>query len=267
MGHNHSGDSPRKKSFHVDTNGQVVLVAVGGESGVGNAAFSGNANRRAMSVPANYLPGDEGQARSLLLELKLIAEIGLVGFPNAGKSTLLAAVSNATPKIAPYPFTTLHPNIGIMAFSDGQQISVADIPGLIDGAHEDRGLGHDFLRHIERTKVLLYVIDSAAVDGRQPHRDLRTLIRELEMYDPKMMKKPAFVFANKCDVLNVTGKNYAAKLEEEARANGLRVLYGSAQEGIGIGPVAELLRSILEGESTGRLVVAGRKKTKGKEGR
>jgi GTPase len=157
----------------------------------------------AVLQPASKLPGRPGDARTIVLELKLIADVGLVGYPNAGKSTLLKAISNAKPTVAAYAFTTLHPSVGVVEYSDLERVTVADIPGLIDGAHENRGLGHDFLKHIERTKVLLYVVDAAGTEGRDPATDLRHLINELRLYDEELLTKPALVFANKHDL---TGK-------------------------------------------------------------
>ena len=168
-------------------------------------------------------------------------------FPNAGKSTLLAALSNATPKIAPYAFTTLHPNIGVIQFSDGKGISVADIPGLINGAHENRGLGHDFLKHIERTKTILYVLDGAGTEDRAPHEDLESLIQELEKYDPSLLSKRSLVFANKHDLTGDHGSDLKAALIKETQRRGLQLLWGSANTGEGIGELAHQLRmEILE---------------------
>ena len=178
-----------------------------------------------------------------------------MGYPNAGKSTLLASLSNAAPKIAPYPFTTLHPNIGVVEYSDERQLTVADIPGLIDGAHADRGLGHDFLRHIVRTKALLFVVDGAATESRLPHMDFRSLVKELGLYDPELLRKPALVFANKTD-LSCSSIHFE-KLEKEAKLHGLHVLYGSADKGAGIGPLASGLRRAVE---EGRKPVHGRKR-------
>ncbi|MCQ2377959.1 MAG: GTPase ObgE [Victivallaceae bacterium] len=180
----------------LDTLGSRVLVAHGGRGGRGNARFVSSVNR----VPRRWEPGAPGEAKRLQLELKTIADAGLVGFPNAGKSTLLAAISSAHPRIAPYPFTTLHPMVGVVEYDDFSRVTVADIPGLIEGAHANVGLGHSFLRHIERTKVLVYVLDTAGVDGRDPLDDLRQLRAELELYQPGLSKRPAIIVANKVDL-------------------------------------------------------------------
>jgi GTP-binding protein len=234
----------------LNTHGETVLVARGGEAGIGNAMMSGSSTQRSRSLPLTKMPGNPGEARSLLLELKIIADVGLVGYPNAGKSTLLRALSNAKPKVAPYPFTTLHPSVGVVEYSDMGRITVADIPGLIDGAADDRGLGHDFLKHIERTKVLLYVIDGAGCDGREPRDDLGALQRELGLYDETLLGKPALVFINKSDVKTTpAGKSKSVALrrvEKHARSGDLTVLHGSAQVGEGLGPLAEILRRYVE---------------------
>ncbi len=180
----------------LDTLGSRVLVAQGGRGGRGNARFVSNFNR----VPRQWEPGFPGEERRLQLELKTIADAGLVGFPNAGKSTLLSAISSARPKIAPYPFTTLHPMVGVVEYEDYGRVTVADIPGLIEGAHDNVGLGHAFLRHIERTKLLVYVLDTAGVDGRNPIDDLKQLRAELELYQEGLSKRPAIIVANKVDL-------------------------------------------------------------------
>jgi GTP-binding protein len=178
--------------------GQRVLVAQGGRGGRGNARFVSSTNR----APRRTEPGQPGQERFLRLQLKLLADVGLVGFPNAGKSTLIARVSAARPKIADYPFTTLTPNLGVVSLSDGRSFVVADVPGLIAGAHEGHGLGDRFLRHIERTKVLIHLVDVSGASGRDPVEDFDVIVRELELFDPAVAAKPRIVAANKIDALD-----------------------------------------------------------------
>lgn len=188
----------------LDERGAHLVVAKGGKGGLGTSLY---ASHHGALPDARYLTHvaqpEDGEVVYLKLELKLIADIGLVGFPNAGKSSLLRAMSAATPEIAPYPFTTLHPLIGCIVYRDGLQIKAADIPGLIDGASEGRGKGHDFLRHVERTKALLYIVDAAGVDDRDPVNDLRILAKELGSYgDGSLLERRALVVANKIDLLH-----------------------------------------------------------------
>jgi len=175
--------------------GQRFVLCHGGRGGLGNRNFA-TATRQA---PRFAQPGEPGEEGEFLLELRIIAEVGLVGYPNAGKSTLLTAISHARPKIAPYPFTTLHPQIGIVEYSDFYRLTVCDVPGLIEGAHRNVGLGHAFLRHIERCKVLVLLLDMAATDGRKPWEDYKSLLHELQLYDPGLLKRPRLVVANKMD--------------------------------------------------------------------
>jgi|SRR5262245_27026433 len=178
--------------------GQRVLVARGGRGGLGNARFASSTNR----APRKVQPGEPGEVRDLRLELKLLADVGLVGFPNAGKSTFIARVSAARPKIADYPFTTLTPNLGVVGLSDDRSFVVADVPGLIEGAHRGLGLGHQFLRHLERTKVLVHLVDVSGASGRDPVADLDTVRRELELFQPALAAKPQIVAANKMDAVS-----------------------------------------------------------------
>ena len=188
----------------LDTHGSHIVVAYGGKGGIGNCTVTGqNYNPKyALNAGRRSIP-EKGETAFLELELKLIADIGFVGYPNAGKSSLLAAMSRASPEIAPYPFTTLHPLIGSIEFKDGFRILAADVPGLIEGASSGRGRGFDFLRHLERTKGLMYMVDAAGVDGRCPIEDFKVLIEELEQYaEGSLLERPALVVANKLDLLS-----------------------------------------------------------------
>jgi GTP-binding protein len=176
--------------------GQQFVLCKGGDGGKGNTHFKSSTNR----VPRQHTKGYPGEEGWFFLELRTIADIGLVGYPNAGKSTLLGAISAAHPKTAPYPFTTLHPVVGVVDLPDYRRMTVADIPGLIEGAHANRGLGHEFLRHIVRCKFLFYVIDMAGSEGRNPIEDYQTLRKELRLYDPLLIKRPSCVVANKMDI-------------------------------------------------------------------
>ncbi len=195
----------------LETAGMELVVAQGGKGGKGNAAFATSGNR----APRICEEGTDGEEKLLLLELKTIADVGLVGYPNAGKSTLLRALSAARPKVAPYPFTTLHPMVGVVEYEDFSRLTVADIPGLIDGAHRNVGLGHHFLRHIERTHLLVYVLDMAGIDGRTPWEDFRHLQNELELYMKGLSKRPALIAANKMD-LPESAENLALLRDELA---------------------------------------------------
>ncbi len=176
--------------------GQEVMVAKGGRGGRGNCRFA-TSTQKAPSMAENGEPGEE---KYLRLELKLLADVGLVGFPNAGKSTFISRVSAARPKIADYPFTTLTPNLGVVMTKDKNSFVIADIPGLIEGAHEGTGLGHDFLRHIERNRMFLFILDAAQVDGRNVMEDFVTLRNELEFFNPEMLDRPYLIVANKLDI-------------------------------------------------------------------
>jgi GTPase len=176
--------------------GQEFVLCRGGVGGKGNVHFKSSRNR----APRQYTEGEAGEQGDFLLELRTIADAGLVGYPNAGKSTLLRAISGARPKVAAYPFTTLHPIVGVIEFPGYRRATVADIPGLIEGAHRGRGLGHEFLRHIARCRVLIFVVDIAGSEGRNPLEDLQNLRREIDLYDPMLSARPWLVVANKMDL-------------------------------------------------------------------
>ncbi len=177
------------------THGQQFVLCKGGRGGLGNRNF---ATARHQS-PRFAQPGEPGTEGEYLLELRIMAEIGLVGYPNAGKSTLLTAISRARPKIAAYPFTTLTPQVGILEYADWKRLTVCDVPGLIEGAHNNVGLGHEFLRHIKRCKILVLLLDMAGTDGRKPWDDYKQLLKELELYEPALLEKNRLVVANKID--------------------------------------------------------------------
>jgi GTP-binding protein len=187
--------SERRQVADLTENGQRFILCKGGRGGLGNRNFA----TAARQTPRFAQPGEPGTESNYLFELRIIAEVGLVGYPNAGKSTLLSAISHARPKVAPYPFTTLHPQIGIVEYADFFRLTVCDVPGLIEGAHRNVGLGHEFLRHVERCKVLVLLLDMAGADGRVPWDDYNSLLRELELYDPALLDKQRLVVANKMD--------------------------------------------------------------------
>jgi GTP-binding protein len=213
--------------------GQRVRLAKGGRGGLGNAHFATSTNR----APRKVQPGEPGEEFALHLELKLLADVGLVGFPNAGKSTFISVVSSARPKIADYPFTTLVPNLGVVALSGDRSFVVADVPGLIEGAHEGKGLGHQFLRHIERTKVLIHLVDVSGASGRDPAEDFDTIRKELELHNPELIEKPQLVAANKIDALD-DPKRLAA-LEKRAKKLKLKFFQISAVTGEGVTALIE----------------------------
>ncbi len=216
----------------VVSDGDVLIVAQGGKGGRGNSTYASSTNQ----APRQFTPGTTGEDKRLLLELKLVAEVGLVGYPNAGKSTLLSKLSHAHPKIAAYPFTTLNPQIGMVEYEDYTSIRVADIPGLIEGAHNGVGLGYDFLRHIERTKLLIFVIDMAGIDGRDPVDDYLKLGDELKCYRDDLAHRPSLVVANKMDV-----ETSAANLKRFRKSTGLTPLAMSAENNEGVDALKEAL--------------------------
>jgi GTP-binding protein len=213
--------------------GRRVLVAKGGRGGRGNAQFVSSTNR----APRRTEPGELGEERFLRLQLKLLADVGLVGFPNAGKSTLIARVSAARPKIADYPFTTLTPNLGVVRLSDDRSFVVADVPGLIRGAHAGHGLGDRFLRHIERTKVLIHLVDVSGAAGRDPVEDFDIILEELRLFDPKVAAKPQLVAANKLDALD--DRSRLTRLEKHVKKLGMPIHRISGVTGEGVDELLE----------------------------
>ena len=225
---------PETEEFigEVTEEGQELTIARGGHGGLGNLRFKSSINQ----VPTQRKEGTPGEDRAYRLELKLMADVGLVGYPNAGKSTLLSTLTEANPKVAPYPFTTLNPMLGTLIYENFNRIRIADIPGLIDGASEGIGLGHHFLRHVERSRFLLFVIDMAGEDGRNPSEDYHNLRKELETYNPELADRPSLVLANKMDE-PVAHEN----LKEFRKETGLDPLAISAGLEEGTDPIKELL--------------------------
>jgi GTP-binding protein len=228
----------------ISKEGQEVIIARGGKGGAGNQHFA----TPTRQVPNFARSGSPGREFTAILELKLIADVGLLGFPNVGKSTLLSMVSSAKPKIDNYHFTTLSPNLGVVSLGEGESFVIADIPGLIEGAHEGAGLGHNFLRHVERTRLLIHVIDIAEIDGRDAISDFDIINRELEMYNPELAKRPQVIAANKIDALYEPEKLERFKTEMGNR--GYKVFEISAATNQGIDDLIrytyELLKTLPE---------------------
>jgi GTP-binding protein len=219
--------------------GQEFGLCRGGAGGKGNVHFKSSRNR----APRQYTEGEEGEQGHFLLELRTIADAGLVGYPNVGKSTLLRKISAARPKVAAYPFTTLHPIVGVIEFPGYRRATVADIPGLIEGAHRGLGLGHEFLRHITRCRVLIFVVDVAASEGRNPVEDLQNLRREIDLYDPTLSLRVWFIVANKMDLPGA--KENLKALQE--RFPKLQILPTSAAKGEGIDDLKQALAEGITG--------------------
>ena len=215
--------------------GERVLVAQGGRGGRGNAQFATSTNR----APRRAEPGYPGEVWALRLQLKLLADVGLVGYPNAGKSTLISRISAAKPKIADYPFTTLTPHLGVVSLSGDRSFVVADVPGLIEGAHRGQGLGHQFLRHVERTKVLVYLVDVSSASGRDPGDDLGVIRREIELFRAELLERPQLVAATKIDALD--DESRVARLRERAGEWRLPVFEISAVTGLGVPALLEAM--------------------------
>jgi len=239
--------------FDLKADGQRWLAARGGRGGFGNAHFTSSTNR----APRYHQDGSEGEEFELQLELKLLADVGLAGYPNAGKSTFISTVSAARPKIADYPFTTLEPHLGVVDLGDFRTFVIADIPGLIEGAHEGHGLGDRFLRHIERTKLLLHLVDMSSVSGRDPVTDYEVINRELEAYDPQLASRPQFVVATKIDAVDEPER--IERLRARASRDGREFFAISSVTGAGVrelitavGREVELLRGPLPERQAGQ---------------
>jgi len=226
--------------------GQEFVLCRGGTGGKGNVHFKSSRNR----APRQYTEGEEGEQGNFLFELRTIADAGLVGYPNAGKSTLLRKISAARPKVAAYPFTTLHPIVGVMEMPGYRRATIADIPGLIEGAHRGVGLGHEFLRHITRCLILVFVIDVAGSEGRNPIEDLQNLRREIDLYDPALSSRPWLVVANKMDLPDAE-RNLRAVQERFPKT---KIIPTSAAKGEGI---AELKKTLAATMSNDKDVLSG----------
>ena len=219
--------------------GQRVLLAQGGIGGRGNARFVSSTNR----APRRFEEGTDGETRQLQLQLKLLADVGLVGFPNAGKSTLISRISAARPKIADYPFTTLSPNLGVVSMSDNRSFVVADVPGLIEGAHDGHGLGDRFLKHLDRTKLLVHLVDVSGASGRDPIEDFETVQHELSLFGAELGSKAQIVAATKTDA--ISDASLIARLEAHVTARGLPFARISAVSGDGLPALLETMWSHL----------------------
>jgi len=220
--------------------GQKVVVAKGGKGGKGNAAFKSSTNQS----PDYAQQGEKGEERWIELELKLLADLGIVGFPNAGKSTLISVLSNARPKIADYPFTTLSPVLGVMKIDHSNNVVIADIPGLIEGASEGQGLGHEFLRHIERTKGLIHLIDISDFREREPVEAFEAINRELEKYSPELARKPQIVVGNKIDIFS--DRSLIGKLKDYFNNIGYPFVPVSLATGEGLDKLKEEIKKLYE---------------------
>ena len=221
-------------------NGQRFVLCKAGRGGLGNRNFATSVRQ----APRFAQPGEAGDEGEFLFELRMVAEVGLVGYPNAGKSTLLTAISHARPRIAPYPFTTLTPQVGILEYQDWHRLTICDVPGLIAGAHQDVGLGHAFLRHIARCRIIVILLDMAGTDNREPWDDYKSLLQELELYDPALLEKPRLVVANKMDepVAEAMLKKFKRKITKTP------VLPISAAFGQGIPEFRRLIREAAQAQ-------------------
>lgn len=228
--------------------GQEFVLCEGGRGGKGNVHFKSSRNR----APIQYTEGEEGEQGHFLFELRTMADAALVGYPNAGKSTLLGKISAAHPKVAPYPFTTLHPIVGVVEFDGYRRASIADIPGLIEGAHRNVGLGHDFLRHITRCRVLLFVLDIAGSEGRHPIEDLQNLRREIDLYDPRLSQRPWRIIGNKMDLPGADENLEALR----KRFPGVEVVAISAGKSEGLAELKDRLKDWLFADEAEALAAA-----------
>lgn len=224
-------------------NKQKIVLCAGGRGGKGNSCFATPTNR----APNIWTPGREGEEIEVEFELKLIADVGLVGFPNAGKSTLISQIADVRVKIAPYPFTTLQPNLGFIQKEDYTRLFIADIPGIIEGAHRNRGLGFEFLRHIDRTKLLIYMLDASGIDGRNPVDDFNVLRAELKAYNCEMLDRPYMVVLNKIDADNAAENIelfYEAFVNEPFINDSQKLFKISAQRGDGLKELVEAIKQL-----------------------
>lgn len=232
-------------------NRRVVLLK-GGRGGNGNQHYATST----MQAPKYAQPGQPAKELELLMELKLIADVGLVGFPNVGKSTFLSRVSNAKPKIANYHFTTINPNLGVVDLDGTSGFVIADIPGLIEGASQGVGLGHEFLRHIERTKVIIHIVDAAGTEGRDPIEDIYTINKELEAYNPEIAARPQVIAANKTDVITDLELNPVDAIRNEFEPKGVKVFPISAVSGQGVKELLYYVNGMLEKIETEPIIFA-----------
>jgi GTPase len=226
----------------LDRDGDSVIVARGGRGGFGNKHFASSTNR----APRQFERGEAGQLRNVSLELKVIADVGLIGKPNAGKSTLLSRLSRAHPEIADYPFTTKYPNLGLVRTGYDHQFVIADIPGLIEGAHAGSGLGHEFLKHVERTRVLVHLVEPAPMDGSDPLDNFRTIREELRLYDPMLAERREIICVTKCELAEAA--EIAQSLDEEVGSPVMRI---SAVTGLGLPQLVTTILRELEAHNAG----------------
>ena len=235
-------DESRKVIADMSNDNLREVILKGGRGGKGNMNYATST----MQAPQYAQPGQDAQELWVRLELKVIADVGLVGFPNVGKSTLLSRVTNARPKIANYHFTTLNPNLGVVDLDGGRGFVIADIPGLIEGASEGVGLGHEFLRHIERTKVIIHMVDAASTEGRDPVADIKAINEELRAYNPELLKRPQVIAANKIDAIYSEDEDPVEKIRQEFEPQGIKVFAISAVSGKGVKELLYYVKGLLD---------------------